>query len=134
MDCPLSEPKALLYLQWDWDNGIRYLNSSYSSGRKDAAVEFTHMQLGLRVTASDLVMSQFLESTPQSLLCPVLCTSSGNGESESESHSVMSDSLRSDGLHSPWNSPVQNTGVDSLSLLQGIFLTQELNPGGFFTS
>ena len=44
MDCPLSEPKALLYLQWDWDNGMRYLSSSYSSGRKDAAVEFTHMQ------------------------------------------------------------------------------------------
>ena len=91
MDCLLSEPKALLYLQWDWDNGMRYLSSLYSSGRKGAAVEFTYMQLGLRVTASRLVMSQFLESTPQSLLCAVLCTSSGNGESES--HSVVSDSL-----------------------------------------
>ena len=30
---------------------------------------------------------------------------------------------------SPWNSPDQNTGVGSLSLLQGIFLTQGLNPG-----
>ena len=30
---------------------------------------------------------------------------------------------------SPWNSPGQNTGVDSLSLLQGIFPTQGLNPG-----
>ena len=30
---------------------------------------------------------------------------------------------------SPWNSPGQNTGVLSLSLLQGIFLTQELNLG-----
>ena len=27
----------------------------------------------------------------------------------------------------PWNSPGQNTGVGSLSLLQGIFLTQESN-------
>ena len=27
------------------------------------------------------------------------------------------------------NSPGQNTGVGSLSLLQGIFPTQELNPG-----
>ena len=27
-------------------------------------------------------------------------------------------------LQSPWNSPVQNTGVGTLSLLQGIFLTQ----------
>ena len=33
------------------------------------------------------------------------------------------------GLYSPWNSPVQNTGVGSLSLLQGIFPTQGLNPG-----
>ena len=32
-------------------------------------------------------------------------------------------------LHSPWNRPGQNTGVGSLSLLQGIFPTQGLNPG-----
>ena len=28
-----------------------------------------------------------------------------------------------------WNSPGQNTGVGSYSLLQGIFPTQGLNPG-----
>ena len=50
-------------------------------------------------------------------------------ESESESHSVVSDSLRPHGLYSPWNSPDQNTGVGSCSLLQGIFPTQGLNPG-----
>ena len=33
------------------------------------------------------------------------------------------------GLYSPCNSPGQNTGVGSLSLLQEIFLTQRLNPG-----
>ena len=33
------------------------------------------------------------------------------------------------GLYSPWNSPGQNTGVGSLSLLQGIFPTQGLKPG-----
>ena len=32
-------------------------------------------------------------------------------------------------LNSPWNSPGQNTGVSSLSFLQGIFPTQESNPG-----
>ena len=32
------------------------------------------------------------------------------------------------GLYSPWNSLGQNTGVDSFSLLQGIFPTQRLNP------
>ena len=89
---------------------------------------------------------------------------------ESESHSVVSDSLWPHGLYSPWNSPVfwpifrsgpfssagdlpnpwiesrsptlqvhslpaepqgtpKNTGEGSLSLLQWIFLTQELNRG-----
>ena len=41
----------------------------------------------------------------------------------------MSSSLLPRGLYSPWNSPGQNTGVGSLSLLQGIFPTQGLNPG-----
>jgi len=31
-------------------------------------------------------------------------------------------------FHSSWNSPGQNTGVGSCSLLQGIFPTQGLNP------
>ena len=57
----------------------------------------------------------------------------------SESRSVESNSLRPHGPYSPWNSPGQNTGVGSLSLLQGIFRTQGSNPvsriaGGFFTS
>ena len=42
----------------------------------------------------------------------------------SESLSVVSNSLQSHGLYCPWNSPGQNIGVDSLSLLQGIFPTQ----------
>ena len=50
-------------------------------------------------------------------------------ESESESHSVMSASLRPHGLYSPCNSPSYSTGVGSLSLLQGIFPTQGLNTG-----
>ena len=41
----------------------------------------------------------------------------------------MSESLQLHGLYSPWNSPGQNTGVGSVSLLQGIFPTQGLNPG-----
>ena len=50
------------------------------------------------------------------------------GIPESESCSVMSDSLRPHGLYSPWSSPGQNTGMGSLSLLQGIFPTQGSNP------
>ena len=50
------------------------------------------------------------------------------------SRSVTSYSLQPHGLYvacqAPlsWNSPGKNTGVDSLSLLQGIFPTQESDP------
>ena len=49
--------------------------------------------------------------------------------SSSSIHLVVSDSLWSHGLYSPRTSLGQNTGVDSLSLLQGIFSTQGLIPG-----
>ena len=61
-------------------------------------------------------------------------------KSESESHSVVSDSLyRPHGLYSPWNSPGWNTKVGSLSFLQGIFQPRDQTQvsriaGGFFTS
>ena len=41
--------------------------------------------------------------------------------------SVVSNTLQPHGLYSPWNSLGQNTGVGSLSLLQGIFPTQGSN-------
>ena len=55
----------------------------------------------------------------------------------SENRSV-SDSLRPHGLYSPWNSPFQNTGVDSFSLLQGSSQPRDRTQvshiaGGFFT-
>ena len=50
-------------------------------------------------------------------------------KSESESWSVVSDSLQHHELYSPWNSPGRNTGVGNLSLLQGIIPTQGLNLG-----
>ena len=49
--------------------------------------------------------------------------------SESKNRSAMSDSLRPHGPYSPWNSPGQNTGEGSRSLLQVIFPTQGSNPG-----
>ena len=48
---------------------------------------------------------------------------------ESESCSVMSNSLWPHGLYSPWNSPGQNTEVGSLSLLQGVLPTKGSNWG-----
>ena len=50
-------------------------------------------------------------------------------EGESESRSVVYDSLWPHGLYSPWNSSGQNTGVGSPFFLQGIFSTQGSNPG-----
>ena len=47
----------------------------------------------------------------------------------SASGSVVSESLWPLGLYGPWNSASQNTGVDSLSLLQRIFPIQGSNPG-----
>ena len=48
---------------------------------------------------------------------------------KSQSRSVVSNSSWPTVLYSPWNSPGQNTGVGSLSFLQGILPTQQLNPG-----
>ena len=50
-------------------------------------------------------------------------------ECETDSHPVVSHSLGPRGLYSPRNSPGQNAGVGSLSLLQRIFPTQGLNRG-----
>ena len=70
-----------------------------------------------------------ITSSPEKVSCYFI------NESESESRSVMSDSLRPHGQYSPWNSLRQNTGVGSLSLLQRIFPTQASHiAGGFLTS
>ena len=58
---------------------------------------------------------------------PVILITAINNESES--FSVLSNSLPPHGLYSPWNSLGQNTGVGSLSLFQGIFPPQGSNPG-----
>ena len=54
-------------------------------------------------------------------------------KSESVSGSVMSDSLQLHGqptrLLCPWDFPGKNTGTSCHSFLQGIFLSQEWNPG-----
>ena len=57
---------------------------------------------------------------------------------ESESRSVVSDSLLPRGLHSPWNCPGLKSGGGSLSLLQGSSQPRgrtqgSCTAGGFFT-
>ena len=68
----------------------------------------------------------FLENR---LIIYVVLMKFGSDDWQSESHSAVSNSLRLHGLYSPWNSPGQNIGVGSLSLLQVIFPTQGSNPG-----
>ena len=59
----------------------------------------------------------------------------GRKKKECESCSVISDSLLHYALYSPLNSPHQNTGGVSLSLLEGIFPIKVSHiVGGFFTS
>ena len=55
---------------------------------------------------------------------PGLGRSPGEGKGYSLQYSGLENSM-----DCPWNSPGQNTEVGILSLLQGIFPTQGLNPG-----
>ena len=71
----------------------------------------------------------YLSSIVSDEMSAMLRCSSLLGNKQSESHSVMSDSLQLHGLNTWWNSPGQNTVVGSHSLLQCIFSTQGLNPG-----
>ena len=81
------------------------------------------MQFPLRVPLyPNHPQQKFLSSTPSFLSTNISVT-------ESESCSVVSNSLPPHGLYCPWNSSGQNTGVGSLSFLQEVFPTQGSNPG-----
>ena len=90
--------------------GCRLVGEDKRRVRFSLVTYFVHISL---VYICLIPISQFI-----SVLCGNL----------SESHSVMSDSLQPHGLYSEWDSPGQNTGVGSLSLLQGLFATQGWNP------
>ena len=80
---------------------------------------------------TDVRLAHWLPGKPaeEHLLTTPFMSQQGGDTVKSESRSVVSDSLRPQGLYSPWNSPGQNIGVGSLSLLQGIFPSQGWNPG-----
>ena len=73
-----------------------------------------------------------MESTESAVMLPLeflslviyICLTS-----ESQSRSVVSNSLQTHGLYSAWNSPGQDTRMGSGSFLQGIIPTQGSNPG-----
>ena len=72
-----------------------------------------------------LLASHVLRFVPGSQSCSKLsprelrCYCIREEGKKSESRSVVSNSLWPHGLYSPWNSPGQNTGVGSLSILPG---------------
>ena len=94
------------------------LKEQYSPVTQHKLIRIKWVQDGRQVNLSWSSISKVYD-TPRSTMTV----------SVSESQSVVSDSLWSHGLYNPWNSPGQNTGMGSLSLLQGIFPTQGLNPG-----
>ena len=96
-----------------------------------ACPEEKHLQMWHHMTQSRVYTSQYLTWIIFMLL--LVLTSSKLIEllyfwcfTESESHSVMYDSLWPHGLYSPWKSPGQNTGMGSLFPSLGDHL---LNPG-----
>ena len=88
---------------------------------KSAFIICYYLAQGRRDTCSIFKVKKELFPSTSSLVCVCVCVC--------ENRSVVSDSLQPHGLYSLWNSLGQNTGVGSLSLLQGIFPTQRSNPG-----
>ena len=97
-----------------------YLHTPYTSGLKAAWPTHISQLIGTQAQVS-IIAEWFIGVDP-----------GGNSavltwdKWKSESFSVVS---LSNPIDCPWNSPGQNTGVGSLSLLQGIFPTQGSNPG-----
>ena len=83
--------------RWSW-----FLN-------KNTATFYTKSALPMFSSGSSMVSGLFMFLTHFIFVCDIECMS--------ESRSVMSNSLRSHRLYSPWNSPSQNTGVGRISLL-----------------
>ena len=78
---------------------------------------------------SDLAAAAIQRAGGRLRLCSAFLSSQVRFSLSQFSCSVMSHSLQPHGLHSPWTSPGQISGMGSLSLLQGIFLTQDSNRG-----
>ena len=66
---------------------------------------------------------------PLSLTSPAVAGGVSNTSATKVKVARSSPTLRPHVIYSPWDSPHQNIGVGSLSLLQGIFPTQGSNPG-----
>ena len=140
-DMPLSLCMSLLQSPWPsvWLKEQKFIVSQFWKLQvQDQGISLADSSWGLWVRSHSMLVPHLLAIFGAiCLLCAsllslhnlymVLCLRASLS-SESASHSVLSDSLWPHGLSSPWNSPAQNTGVGSSSLLQGIFSTQGSNP------
>ena len=100
-------------------------------------------EVGVRKGRSPGATKQKCMDTPISvqsgLVNSIACKAHRQVSMQSESHSVVSNSLQPHGLQlarflCPWDSPGKNTAVGCHSLLQRIFLTQGVNPGSCITA
>ena len=119
--CVLKNPSFCIPMNWK-------INSTQQISMSDvlAQANWTHKDWQLTTKKGKIKNIMWCEDSPskRGSLSYKRCATSLALESESESHPVVSDPLWPHALYSPWNSPGQNTGVGSLSLLQGIFPTQ----------
>ena len=125
-------PRRSHILVWcDQINKLIFKNLDICLGRKGAktgGIKQRDWEFGEKELTIALLVFSHMASIQQDFSCYISPYSLQQYEWVSESYSVVSNSLQSHGLYSPWNSPGHNTGVGSLSLLQGIFPTQGLNP------
>ena len=111
-----------------WWSKARFWSHSSLAEPFSVAIIWESCVLGAGITGKKHKPSSYKQRRPAFLNTVEHCSLHGWG-AYCKSPSVGSDSLRPHGVHSPQNSPGQNTGVDSRSLLQGIFPTQGSNPG-----
>ena len=117
--------------------GARWATVHRVANSQTRPSNYTHTQLTGRGQHTNIIRNlEEIDSNPQGWLWGVQDFNEGSNcrcgrkASVSEWKSLSSVWLfETPWTIQPWNSPGQNIGVGSLSLLQGIFPTQGLNPG-----
>ena len=117
-----------------WDHMLSWRASVLTSGVYRFTSYTSSCHQLVNSTLVTIILSEYLDGLHVSASytvspSPLTHVFPKESKSENESHSVVSYSLWPHGLYSSWNSPGHNNGVSSHSLLQGIFPTQEPNPG-----
>ena len=98
-------------------------------GMNSSQTCISNLWVGCKINLTGIHHHFYLNEIEYSLSIRVITCGKGKHCFLSESHSVVSDSLWPHELYRPWNSPAQDTGVDSLSPLQRISPIQESNWG-----